>query len=309
MLHVTNGDCAAERLRAADLPGDVLPWRDVLHEGPIPANLDADALRPVRAAWLAAQGWTTEAKALSDLEARDAGLAEETEEVVLWFEPDLYDQLQLLQAVAQRPEGVPVSFVLTVPNLGAADPAWLAWLLPHRPTAGAAFFDLCARAWDAVRAPDPVGVEALLPELNPLPTLQGALRRLLEELPDMRTGLSRTERQILDVFGDRPRAGLEAFQAQQQAEAHTFLGDAVFHRALVRLGSGTSPLVETESGASVPADAMWPHTVFRLTGAGRAVRGGEQDWMALATPERWVGGVRVDGSWRWDADAGRIVQP
>ena len=31
MLHITNGDAAADRLRRAGLPGDVLAWRDTLH--------------------------------------------------------------------------------------------------------------------------------------------------------------------------------------------------------------------------------------------------------------------------------------
>ncbi len=308
MLHVTNGDMAAERLQAAGLPGDVLPWRDVLHEGPIPADADAEALRRTRAAWLAAQGWTPQEAALASMEARDARLAAETEEIVLWFEPDLYDQLQLLQALSQRPAGVPVSFVLTEATLGAADAARLAWLFPHRPTAGAAFFDRGRRAWEAVRQPDPTAVEALLPELNALPTLQGALRRLLEELPAVQTGLSRTEHQALGVLAAGSRTGAEAFRAAQHPETHAFLGDAVFHRVLVRLGSGATPLVETIAGQRVPEGDAWSTTPLQLTDAGRAVRAGEQDWLALHRPERWVGGVRVDGAWRWDGGAERVTR-
>ena len=39
MLHVTNGDSTAQIIDARGLAGTVLPWRDVLHEGPIPAEL------------------------------------------------------------------------------------------------------------------------------------------------------------------------------------------------------------------------------------------------------------------------------
>jgi hypothetical protein len=35
-LHVTNGDSAAEGLRATGLARRILPWRDALHEGPVP---------------------------------------------------------------------------------------------------------------------------------------------------------------------------------------------------------------------------------------------------------------------------------
>ena len=51
-LHVTNGDSAAGTLRETTLVERVLPWRDALHEGPVPALPDNE-LRRVRAAFLA----------------------------------------------------------------------------------------------------------------------------------------------------------------------------------------------------------------------------------------------------------------
>lgn len=34
-LHITNGDCAAEIIKASSLGGDVLPWRDPMHHVPL----------------------------------------------------------------------------------------------------------------------------------------------------------------------------------------------------------------------------------------------------------------------------------
>src|SRR5690348_10952206 len=99
MLHITNGDSAAGSLRAAGLPGEVLAWRDVLAEGPAPAGLTLDELAPVRARFLASAGWARYDEALADLRRQYAALAAapEQDEVVLWFEHDLHDQLQLAQ--------------------------------------------------------------------------------------------------------------------------------------------------------------------------------------------------------------------
>ncbi len=44
MLHITNGDATLPELRRTGLTGDLLPWRDVLHEGPVPL-LDPGELR------------------------------------------------------------------------------------------------------------------------------------------------------------------------------------------------------------------------------------------------------------------------
>jgi hypothetical protein len=36
VLHVTNGDSAGSTLRQTALGGTLLPWQDVLNEGPVP---------------------------------------------------------------------------------------------------------------------------------------------------------------------------------------------------------------------------------------------------------------------------------
>src|SRR5262249_18538276 len=92
-LHVTNGDSAAATLRETGLVGDrLVVWRDVLPEGPVPAVDDA-RLRAVRAEFLGADP--------RDLAERDGALAAGRDgDYVLWFEADLYDQLQLVQILA-----------------------------------------------------------------------------------------------------------------------------------------------------------------------------------------------------------------
>ena len=50
-LHVTNGDATVPGLRGTGLAGTIMPWRDVLHEGPVP-DVPDDELRRVRAAFL-----------------------------------------------------------------------------------------------------------------------------------------------------------------------------------------------------------------------------------------------------------------
>src|SRR5689334_9869418 len=98
MLHITNGDATVAVMKRAGIAGEILPWRDVLHEGPVPAELTLTELSEVRARFIADCGWRTFAEAQAEFRTRDAALAQYRahEEVVLWFEHDLYDQLQLL---------------------------------------------------------------------------------------------------------------------------------------------------------------------------------------------------------------------
>src|SRR5215467_9824573 len=101
MLHVTNGESVS--LRDTGLPGEILVWLDVLHEGPVPAGLDAAELRRVRGIFLDAE-WPRATPAEMELARRDARLTAH-DEITLWFEHDLFDQLQLIQ-ILDRLNGV-----------------------------------------------------------------------------------------------------------------------------------------------------------------------------------------------------------
>ena len=109
MLHVTNGDSAAGKLRAAGIPGAILPWRDVLHDGPVPAGLTLKQLSERRAAYLGERGVAPADELLAGFRSRDARLEDcrTEDEVVLWFEHDLYDQLQLIQLLDWFADAMP----------------------------------------------------------------------------------------------------------------------------------------------------------------------------------------------------------
>ncbi len=98
-LHVTNGDAIVPEIEAVAPDDPVLPWRDILHEGPVPGGIDDALLRSERAAFLSRAGWGDGVTLLELFERRDAKLVRgaQERESWLWFEDDLYDQLQLIQ--------------------------------------------------------------------------------------------------------------------------------------------------------------------------------------------------------------------
>lgn len=98
-LHITNGDSAANTLIAAGISGRILPWRDILHDGPVPGGLGLEALATVRARFLDQPGIASFEEILQGFRERDETLMNfrQFATVTLWLEHDLYDQLQLLQ--------------------------------------------------------------------------------------------------------------------------------------------------------------------------------------------------------------------
>lgn len=295
VLHVTNGDAAVPALRAAGAEGHLLPWRDVLHDGPVPAGLGPAELRGVRAHFLADDRHVTERDVLRTFEERDARLdsaARAGEAITLWFEADLYDLLQLLQALDRLAEHGPLRLVLvgqdawrSVTEVG---PDELAALGRTAPTVTGEQRALALSAWAAFTAADPGALCDLARGTPALPAVAQALHRLLQEYPSTDNGLSRTERQLLEAFASGAETREAAFTAAVRAEERPFLGDATAWKTLDRL----APLLEGGE----------------LSARGRAVLGGRELWHPAE--ERWIGGVRLPpgpAPWRWDAGAETLV--
>jgi hypothetical protein len=314
-FHITNGDSAVESLRAAGIEGGFLAWQDALHEGPVPAGLTLAELRPVRAEFVAAQGWAAPAEALELLARRDAALAafRGYAEVVLWFEHDLYDQLQLIQLLdwfSERSRGpARLSLVGAGEYLGGLAASRVQELYAARHDVSPGELALGRAAWAAFRAPEPTVLMALLQQdMSVLPYLAGALTRHLQEYPAAGTGLSRSETQILEALAHGPRPMWELYPAAHHArEERVYLGDTVFAGYVGRLSRETRPLLML-TGEAAPGEP-WPQTAS-LTPEGRAVLGGRADRVTLNGLDRWLGGVYLHGhraGWRWDRAAGRLI--
>ena len=324
MLHITNGDTAVATLRRAGIPGDMLPWNDVLHEGPVPAGLDLEALSARRSRFISEQGWGPPDEVARSFAERDAMLADSDgrDEVVLWFEHDLFDQLQLIQLLdwfAQRPSRrARLSMVSTSTYLGKLAPDRADELFASRQTVTQGQLALGQSAWAAYRSPDPLAIQQLMQlDTSSLPWLHGALERHLEEFPSVGHGLSRSERQAVETVAAGPRSLRDAFvSSHHEREERIFLGDWVFAQYLERLSGSRAPLLRREDGGAIAAreapqqgDQFWEGRIA-ITDAGRDVLAGRRDWIAMNGIDRWLGGVHLDGDraqWRWDAGRHSLV--
>jgi hypothetical protein len=310
LLHVTNGESAGNTLRQTRLGGAVLSWQDVLHEGPVQA-FPRDELLRTRARFLAECGWGSEAALRSSLERRDWQLLDalrEGAEVVLWFEHDLYDQLQLIDALTlargidAEPELIVIASFPGKPRfagLGELTAKELETLWPARNRATREALDAAAEAWAALCAPEPDALAELATRDDPhLPFLAPALRRLLDELPSPLDGLSRTERFALETIAAGARTAPAAFVASQRREDAPFLGDTWFFRMLAALGQGDNRLVEGDGAPLPPPPPLsdgqsYSRLELRMTDAGERVLRGEANRVELLGLDRWVGGTHI----------------
>ncbi|MCC7547302.1 MAG: hypothetical protein IT532_06020 [Burkholderiales bacterium] len=322
MLHLTDGDCAAQALILGGIaPHDIVPWRDVLHEGPVPAGLPLEQLSDVRARFLAESGSGDYEGIRALFYERDVRLAgsQAEDEVVCWFESDLYDQLQLLQLLdwyaehSHRPIRLSLIQLDLTPEggfeaLGALAPPRVHALQAQRQTVTEAQLGVARLAWAAFRAPSPLQLERLwrAGELAVLPCLPEAVQRLLEDLPWVGTGLSRSAYTALECLAPKPMSAGALFRAVQTREHRPFLGDTWFWRVLRSMEAGPQPLVAREG--PVVAERGVDQGLLRLTSLGQALVDGRHTWSGSL--ERWWGGTRMTprGSvWHWDGAHRRVV--
>lgn len=308
ILILTNGTNTIRRMEDAGIPGVKEEWLEILHEGPVPMTDDRDALNRIRARHFEAIGWTSYEGALSGFSRRERRLADPNQfrELQLWFEHDLYDQLQLIQLLdflADQPEWLAKARLVQFTQfLGRVSETELLEGGDALRPVTASQVKLAKQAWLAYRQPDPAAFAALLKvDSSALPCLGSAIRRICQELPDAASGLGRSERQILAVLEPGECEPHDLFRACQTAEEAPFMGDASFFLIVERLTRGRFPMV----ALSKPEEFLLPsqagdRAAFRsqrlkLTEAGRQALKGEWDRLRDLPEPYWIGGCQISG--------------
>ena len=325
-LHITNGDSAGDIIKASVIDGDVLPWRDTMHDGPFPAGADLAALSQGRAHFFAGPGLDLD-DVLLGFQERDNRLRSATDydQVVLWFEHDLVDQLQLLQLLdwfADIDLGNMSLKLICIDRFAGIEPfrglgqlnaEQIASLYDQREPITKAQMDVARAGWSAFRSSDPNDLLTFIGgDLTSLPFLKAALSRHLEEYPSSQTGLTRTERQILELVGDDIRAPGRLFSSNMDLESTLFMGDSGTFKHIATLCNGDQPLLSCtpdETFRYPPHDQLSPDAFRRqrlqLTDLGHQVLDGAIDAFDLIRRDWWLGGVHLLSDrpmWTWDTE-------
>ena len=329
MLHLHNGDASANTARKSSLAGEHLAWRESLITGPTPAGLSDADWRRVRAQHLSAaygedvqaceRGLLSQAEALASFSEHD--------EVVLWFEHDLFCQLHLVYLLnwfSQRELGKTELSLICIGEfpgkedfrgLGELNPEQLASLFPERKEVTKVQMDLAAAAWRAYCSPDATDIAKVLQTgTSPLPFLEAALQAHLERFPSTKNGLGRIENRAIELVHGGLNSFIELFPKFGEAEPVYGFGDAQFWLALQRMAAARQPLLRTTGTESEPGQqALTPDVVrnakFELTELGESVRKGEADFVALNGIDLWLGGVHMHDRktwWRWNEQSQAI---
>lgn len=315
-LIVTNGDSAADLLHLAGRTATILPWRDILHEGPV-TTTDLDRLTAERVPWLAERFHLLPQEVADEFAERNRIIRAHADydSIELWFEHDLYDQLQLVQVLAffaaeRRSDGL--TLIQADAFLGMERPDSI---LRHATRARPVTRDdlaLGAAVWSDLSRPTPEAIArrvAMAP--GALPYLRPALTRFLQELPAPGNGLTRTEEALMEAIAHGESDPGRLFHAVLSEEDAAFMGDLSFFAILDDLANCDVPLIAGQVTREEGARGRARESTLRLTIAGEEVLAGDEDRPALCGLDRWWGGTHLIGrrAWRYDRVAGKLVAP
>jgi len=316
VLNITNGDSAVTIMEQAGITGDFLPWRDVLHDGPVPEGLSLEGLSEVRTQFIVDSGWGEPENIKRSFIERDNTLKafEDYDKVMLWFEHDLYDQLQIIQILdwlEQHPsDNTELSIICVDQYLGMHTPEEMADLFQYEVPISAQHLALSSKAWAAFTSPNPENWFGLIAtDTSALPFLEGAIVRQLEEYPSSINGLSRTAEQALKVIAKGESKPWKVFVASQALEDRMYLGDSSFWMIIQDLLESTPPLLKLPKGMDWERPPTPEHELI-ITAEGNAVLAGEKNWLELTETNHWIGGVQLTSNniWCWDSSNSSLVK-
>lgn len=310
-LHVLNGDATLAAFRESGIPGTVIVCREMMCEGKVKCTKDMASFFETRSKHLeyhyGIDKQTYYANVVSELEKLKS--AAEHEETVLWFEFDLFCQINLLfvlhylrTQLIRLPKISLVSIdrhpeVADFKGLGMLMPQHFPPLFEQRVPLDAADLELAANAWRAYCEGDPLTLETIAKApTGHLHFLGPALIAHLQRLPSVENGLNAIQSYFLRKVS---MSGLRWYDlyAQFWDEMRIYgFGDFQLDIYIQRMRS--AGIIEQQDN------------MLQITSLGREVLNNEENYTDyISLQHRWLGGLRLMHSpWRWDDRHKKVVQ-
>ncbi|MFT6873256.1 MAG: hypothetical protein ACJAVN_002275 [Roseivirga sp.] len=213
-LHILNGDSTLNRFKASGIEGETFVWREVLSDGPVPIEFGSDAFWSVRDSFMTPEFNLESGQYLKDIipfKALEERLAQ-YQEIVLWFEYDLFCQINmiaLIQWIGKQNLDSTISLVCVgkiddsdqLFGLGEIEAMRYTELLESRLKLGAREFDFCSDVYEGYCSTDPNDLyNYILMSFSGFPYLPDALEAHLKRFPNKETGLTEIEKKLVSLI-------------------------------------------------------------------------------------------------------------
>ncbi|PXX24938.1 DUF1835 domain-containing protein [Arenibacter sp. ARW7G5Y1] len=249
-LHITNGDILTNKLSTLKLEGDIITWREMLCEGKTETNVGSESFWKTRFEFLnknykVSKSWFID-KTLK--EYRTLCNHKQEDRIVLWFDFDLFDQINMLAVISwlktHRPYAE-ISLVSSVEEdnsvnilgLGESTDDQLRNLYTNRTLLTQDDIEYADYVWQLYCSDNPIRLENLKDfDSFQFSHLSGAIEAHLMRFPTIRNGLNEVENNILRLARSaKPKTKLVLLNTVLKNQGRYGFGDTQYERVITKL--------------------------------------------------------------------------
>ena len=212
-LHIISGDDLAQHILDLKIEGETVIWREMLCEGPTVSELGSQEFIALRTEFLKEnyQISPEDYKIQFLKELKKLTFYNTYEEVVLWFEFDLFSHINMLAAIHHLMENhlkVPVYLVCSKKLKGEKEQTVLSQLplkdlknhYDNRIALAQDDLEMASLLWQLYNENYPQKLKKLIKEKTNFEYLSSCLRAHIERFPNSQTGLNSLEKNILKLI-------------------------------------------------------------------------------------------------------------
>ncbi len=250
LLHITNGDSFTAKLKSLDLKGDIITWREMLCEGKTLTNVGSENFWKTRFDFLHKNYKVSKSSFIEKTlkEYRSLCNHKQQDEIVLWFEYDLFCQINMLAVISwlkTHRKYAQVSLVCSgnedetdkLYGLSELTSGQLLKLYENKTILGQDDIEYADYVWQLYCSDNPIRMENLSDFDNyQFEYLSGAVDAHMRRFPTIRNGLNEMENNLLRLAVDKkPKDKKEFLGTILQNQGILGFGDSQYERALGRL--------------------------------------------------------------------------
>ena len=305
-LHITNGDSFTHRLKKLKLKGEIITWREMLCEGKTETSVGSEAFWKTRFEFLhknynISKSWFVE-KTLK--EYRSLCNHKQQDEIILWFEYDLFCQINMLAVISwlkTHRRHVQISLVCSgyeddsnrLYGLNELTDEQIHAHFKSRVALSQNDIEYADYVWQLYCSDNPIRLENLSDfELYQFNYLEDALKAHLRRFPAIKNGLNEIENRVLQVAAEGKSPSKKALMgALLQDQGWYGFGDTQYQRILKNL----RPLFHS-------------FNPVRLSKKGKEIIENKDNYYAtLRDTAAYLGGA-LKYNYLYNSEAGRILK-
>lgn len=305
-LHITNGDNFTSRLKKQKFKGEIITWREMLCEGKTETSVGSETFWKTRFDFLhknynVSKSWFVE-KTLK--EYRSLCNHKQQDEIILWFEYDLFCQINMLAVISwlkTHRRHVQISLVCSgyeddsdkLYALNEVSDERIDELFASRVHLSQNDIEYADYVWQLYCSDNPIRLENLADfDLYQFSYLGEAIKTHLRRFPTIRNGLNEIENRVLEVASKSKAGSKKALMGSLLVNQGWYgFGDSQYERILKNL----RPLFHS-------------FNPVRLSKKGKEILENKDNYYAsLRDNEAYLGGS-LKYNYLYNTEAGRILK-